>query len=310
MVKCANCGEENRDGLIFCSNCGARLDSTAIDQNVKRCSFCSKPLVGEDTYYFHCRYCGQDFCSEHRLPENHLCKSHPMSRTLPSTSSPYYSTGGGYSTPTYRRRTSFGLNISKPGRNLIILILLGLLIGFIAQFFFVDNIQVLIFLLQDNYLVYHGWIPPIVTSMIVAVPDLNGLEDVFFNAISVLFIDGLFRSAFTQKQYYLVFLVTGIIGNILSLVGYGPGNGIVSPTTVISFGASGGIFGLLAGAISTDYIVNRRVNTTLLIWFIFVFIISTASIGVDAYAHIGGTLSGLVAGFFIGRRRSKTRTYF
>ena len=209
--------------------------------------------------------------------------------------------------PTYSRRSSFGLNISKPGRNLIILIVLGLLIGFVASFFYVDNIQVLLFLLQDNYLVYQGWVPPLVTSAIVAVPDSSGFFDVLFNGISVLFVDGLLRSAFTPKQYYLVFIFTAIVGNVLSLIAYGPGSTILD--TTISFGASGGIFGLLAGALSTDYAVNRRVNSSLLIWFVFVFIISTVGIGVDAYAHIGGTLAGLLAGYLIGRSRSRTSHY-
>jgi rhomboid protease GluP len=233
-----------------------------------------------------------------------------MRRTLPTTSNPYYSTGGGYSIPTYSRRTSFGINISRPGRNLIILIVSGLLIGFLSSLFFVDNIQAIIFLLQDNYLVYHGWIPSLVTSMIVATPDLSGLEDVFFNAISVLFVDGLLRNAYRPRQYYLVFLLTGIIGNVLSFLAYGPGTGILPPFTTISFGASGGIFGLLAGALSTDYIVNRRVNTPLLIWFVFVFLISSVGANVDAYAHIGGTISGLVAGYLVGRSRSRSKSYF
>jgi rhomboid protease GluP len=167
----------------------------------------------------------------------------------------------------------------------------------------VNGIPLILFLLQDNYLVYHGWIPGLVTSIIVATPDLSGVEDVFFNAISIVFIDGLFRSSFSPRQYYLVFLITAIIGNVLSLVGYGPN----SPP---SFGASGGIFGLLAAALSTDFIVNRRLNTTLLIWFIFVFVISTIGPNIDAYAHIGGTISGLVAGILIGRERSRIRSYW
>ena len=146
-----------------------------------------------------------------------------------------------------------------------------------------------------------------VTSAIVAVPDSSGFFDVLFNGISVLFVDGLLRSAFTPKQYYLVFIFTAIVGNVLSLIAYGPGSTILD--TTISFGASGGIFGLLAGALSTDYAVNRRVNSSLLIWFVFVFIISTVGIGVDAYAHIGGTLAGLLAGYLIGRSRSGTSHY-
>lgn len=35
-----------------------------------KCAFCKK-----ETGYlpFHCKYCGNSFCSEHRLPENHNC---------------------------------------------------------------------------------------------------------------------------------------------------------------------------------------------------------------------------------------------
>jgi membrane associated rhomboid family serine protease len=309
LVKCANCGAENRDGLYFCSNCGSRLDP-ANDPNVKRCAFCSKPLVGEESYYFHCKYCGQDFCSEHRLPEAHLCKSNPIRRTLPSTSTPYYSTGGGYSMPTYRPRSSFGLNFSKPGRNLMILIVSGLLIGFLTSLFSVDGISFVYFLVQVNSLVFQGFgIPSLVTSMIVVLPPIAlfqytflGVEDVFFNAISIFFVDSLLRNTYSPKQYYTVFLLTGLAGNILSLFG--------EPLYVISFGASGGIFGLVAGAVSADYALNKRVNTWLVMWFVFIFIYSTFAGPVDIFAHLGGAATGLLAGYLIGRSRSRpSRSY-
>jgi DNA-directed RNA polymerase subunit RPC12/RpoP len=303
MAKCANCGYENRDGLIFCSNCGSRLENTALDQKVKRCSFCSKPLVGEDTYYFRCRYCGQDFCSNHRLPENHLCKSLPMNRNIPSTSLPYYSTGGGYSFPTYRRGASFGLNISKPGRNLIILIVAGLVIGFLTSLFSIDGLPAVYFLVQVNALVFQGWgIPSLVTSMIVVLPNILGLEDIFFNAISVFFIDGLLRNTFARREYYLVFLITGLAGNIVSLFG--------EPINTVSFGASGGIFGLVAAAVSADYAINRRINMGLLLWFVIIFVYSSFGGPVDIFAHLGGALTGLLAGYFIGKSRGRTRSYF
>ena len=224
-----------------------------------------------------------------------------MRRTLPSSASPYYSTSGGFSSPTYSRaRSTFGINLSKPGKNLIILIVLGLVVGFVSEFFFVGNVQLTFYLVQNNYLVFHGWIPALVTSIIVA-PGVPGVIDVLFNAISVFFIDGLLRNVYTPKQYYLVFLLTGIAGNIVSLFGYGAGPNIVSSTT--SFGASGGIFGLLAGVLSADYAMNRRINSSLLIWFVIIFVYSSLGGAVDVYAHLGGAVVGLAIGYYIGKKR-------
>ena len=37
---------------------------------MKKCAYCGREL---ETMPFHCRYCGKEFCSQHRLPENHQC---------------------------------------------------------------------------------------------------------------------------------------------------------------------------------------------------------------------------------------------
>ena len=311
MGTCPNCGAQIPPGAGFCNNCGEDLNPTVADgalSSSKKCYYCAKPLAGEDAYYYHCKYCDHDFCSQHRLPENHLCKSSPLRRNIPTTSNPYYSSSAGYYSTSGRpsRVGGFGINLSKQGRNLIILVVLGLPIGFVTTLFFIGNIQAILFLVQDNYLVYHGWIPALVTSMIVVAPSYSGLTDVAFNAIAVLFVDGLLRNAFTPRQYYLVFLLTGIVGNLVSLFGYGSGTNI-SPDTTISFGASGGIFGLVAGAVAVDYAVTRRLNTGLVFWFIIIFVFSSIQGNVDFFAHLGGAIAGLVSGFVVGRSRMSHR---
>jgi len=291
---------ENPDGASYCKHCGAQIaaSTAALSPDVKTCAYCSKPLVGEDAYFFRCRYCGQDFCYEHRLPENHLCKSSPLRRNIPNTASgSYYSTGSGYWSSTgrtsQRQGGGFSINISKPGRNLAIAIVAGLVIG--AVFYFLPplaGIPLIYYVVQFNALVYTGWIVPLFTSMIVVYPDLSGILDVAFNAFAVVWLDGLLRSSYTPRQYYFVFILTGLIGNVLSLL-YGP--------NTLSYGASGGIFGLLAGAVTVDYARNGRFNTQLVIWFLFIFIFSTVAGGIDIFAHLGGAIAGLVAGYYIGK---------
>lgn len=300
-VICQNCGVESPDNATYCKNCGAPItvSPAASSPDVKKCSYCSKPLTGEDAYYFRCRYCGQDFCYEHRLPENHLCKSSPLRRNIPSgAGGSYYSSGGGYWASTGRTSQkqgggSFSINISKPGRNLTIAIVAGLVIGFIFYYIPIFGIPITYYLVQVNSMVYAGWIVPIFTSMIVVFPGLEGLLDVAFNAFAVVWLDGLLRASYSSRAYYLVFIGTGVVGNLLSLL-YGP--------NTLSFGASGGIFGLIAGAVTVDYARNGRFNQQLVIWFIFIFFLSTIAGGVDAFAHLGGAIAGLIAGYFIGKQ--------
>jgi rhomboid protease GluP len=315
LPSCLNCGAENVSGASFCSACGSSLEAAPTDSaNVKKCSYCAKPLTGEDAYYFRCRYCGQDYCYEHRLPENHLCKSSPLRRNIPTSSNPYYTTGGGYysssssassgrgSTSRQRSGGGFSINISPQGRNLAILIGLGLVLGFAFSFIEVGGLPFYYYFLQINQAVLqYGWYWQLVTSIIIVQPSGLGLLDVFFNAISVVWLDRLFVSTYTRVQYWLVFFLTGIAGNLMSLLN-GPG--------VVSFGASGGIFGLVAGAVTADYALNRRVNGTLLAWFVFIFIYSSFAGSVDLFAHLGGALAGLVAGYVIGRSRRAGRGYY
>jgi len=186
---------------------------------------------------------------------------------------------------------SFRTSISKPGRNLILAIILGLVVGGVAYLFGVE-----VYLIQVNALVERGWIVPLFTSIFVAPPILEGFLDVAFNALSVFFLDSLLSAVYTDRQYYATFLGTAVFGNVLSLL-YGPG--------VASFGASGGIFGLIAGALAFDYAYNRRVNLGFVGWFVFVLVYSSLG-GADVFAHLGGALAGLPVGYYLGSKRRST----
>jgi membrane associated rhomboid family serine protease len=298
---CPRCGAQVPPDATFCSACGEDLhptiaDTSSFQNQEKKCYFCAKPFTGQDAYYYQCRYCEHDFCSEHRLPENHLCKSSPLRRNIPSTSMPYYSTSSGYySTSGTSRGGGFSINVSKQGRNLALLIVAGLPIGFILSLIPASVVPNFAFYFtQYNALVYQGWVPPLLTSMIVVYPSYLGLEDVFFNSIFVIFVDRILSATYSSRQYYTVFILTGLAGNLLSLL---------SGPNVLSFGASGGLFGLIAGAVSCDYATSRRVNSSLLMWFVIIFILSSISGSVDVLAHLGGAVIGLAAGFVIGHSR-------
>lgn len=189
------------------------------------------------------------------------------------------------------------MRLSRQGRNLTCVVIGGLALGTVFTFVSVDGAPLTLLLLQYNGAVEAGWVWQLVTSIIVAPPNQLGLLDVGFNALALVWLDGLFSQAYSRAQYYAVFFLTAVAGNIMSLAN-GPGE--------LSFGASGGIFGLLAGVISFDITTNRRVNFGLLAWFAAVFVFSSfLSSSVDWLAHAGGALIGLALGYLVGGRRMK-----
>jgi len=187
------------------------------------------------------------------------------------------------------------LELSEQGRNLIYAVIGGLVIGTLGAFVGIGRHSLTEFLIQNNEAVLSGRVWQLVTSIIVAPPNFLGVADVAFNAMALAWLDGLLSYTYSKMQYYTVFIATGIAGNMFSLAN-GP--------AVASFGASGGIFGLLAGVVSFDLVTNRRVNPGLMVWFTLIFIISSfISAYVDWIAHAGGALLGLALGYAIGLRR-------
>ena len=189
--------------------------------------------------------------------------------------------------------------ISRQGRNLSLAIFAGLIFGLAASAVSVGGVPLVDFFVQYNRAVYAGLYWQLITSILVVVPFSSqvplGVVDVLFNAIAIIWLDGLLSHAFRERDYYAVFLLSGLTGNIASLLN-GP--------SIVSFGASGGIFGLLAGAIAQDFAVERRIDYTLLAWFLAVFLLSSFLLPlVDWLAHLGGAVSGLVAGYLLGTSR-------
>ena len=194
-------------------------------------------------------------------------------------------------------RVRFFLELSDQGRKLIYAVLGGLVVGTALAFVTVNGASLTPLLLQDNGAVLRGAVWRLVTSIIVAPLNPTGLGDVVFNVIALAWLDGLFAQTYSSRQYYAVFLATGIAGNVFSLAN-GP--------KVTSFGASGGIFGLLAGVISFDLATNRKLDLSLVLWFIGVFLVSSFLLAsVDWVAHAGGALLGLGLGYVVGTSKGE-----
>ena len=133
---------------------------------------------------------------------------------------------------------------------------------------------------------------------------LHGSLDHFFsNMLLLYFLGDILENKVGRIRFTILYLLTGIIGNILSCA-----HEYVAGLSYISYGASGAVFGLIG---MLFYMVMRRderikVSMPAMIFMVIYCIYSSfAGIQVNVAAHEGGLISGMLLMFvFYPRRKS------
>ena len=144
------------------------------------------------------------------------------------------------------------------------------------------------------YVLYQGWYWQLFTSMFIHSSIVHLLGNMFF-----LLIFGLrAEEMFNIQEYLLVYFLSGLAGNLLSLA-FGPYSapGIL----FVSVGASGAIFGVFGAC--TIYIrraIGQSIITALMYAF-FLFMINIGP-GVNFLAHLGGLAVGLLIGYILATK--------
>ena len=112
--------------------------------------------------------------------------------------------------------------------------------------------------------------------------------DALFNVLAIFIFDRLTYDNFSKSEYFLIFFLTAIFGNLLTLL-QGP--------FYASAGASGGIFGIFAAILSYSWFKEKKVEKTTLVFFLIVFLASSFFIpNVNWVAHFGGAIGGFLMG--------------
>ncbi len=147
---------------------------------------------------------------------------------------------------------------------------------------------------QVNYFVFNGWYWQLFTAMFIHVNIIHLLGNMFF-----LLIFGLrAEEMFSIKEYLLIYFLSGLAGNLLSL--------LFGPFAPPSAGASGAIFGMFGAC--TIYI-RRAIGQSIVTALMYAFFLFMISIGpnVNFLAHFGGLAVGLLIGYVLATKR-KVRT--
>jgi len=155
----------------------------------------------------------------------------------------------------------------------------------------------------NYYVLYQGWYWQLFTSMFVHA----GIVHLFGNMLFLLIFGLRAEEMFSIQEYLLIYFLSGLAGNLLSLA-FGPYS--APEVLFVSVGASGAIFGVFGACI---IYVRRAVGQSIMTALMYAFFLFMINIGPDVnfLAHLGGLAVGLSMGYVLGatRRRSITPTY-
>ncbi|MFA5363636.1 MAG: rhomboid family intramembrane serine protease [Candidatus Bathyarchaeia archaeon] len=145
---------------------------------------------------------------------------------------------------------------------------------------------------QYNLLVFDGNYWQLLTSMFVHVDIMHITLNMLFLVIFGLRAEELFKT----EEYFMVYLLSGLLGNILTL--------FFMPVYTVSAGASGAIFGMYgAGIIYMRKAYGQSIVGALMYGFLLLML--TTGSDVNIVAHFGGLVAGLVIGYALAKSRKQ-----
>ncbi len=116
------------------------------------------------------------------------------------------------------------------------------------------------------------------------------------NMYSLYVIGPQLENFFGKTKFIIIFLVSGVIGNLLSIP--------VLQDNVVSVGASGAIFGLLGAMLYFGYhyrvYLSGVIKSQIIPLIILNLAIGFVSSGINNFAHIGGLIGGVLISMAVG----------
>lgn len=129
-----------------------------------------------------------------------------------------------------------------------------------------------------------------------------GAEHLISNMFMQYFLGDMLLRALNQWKFAVIYLLAGIGGNVLSLIMM-----LVTGDLAVAAGASGAIYGIIGallwivlrngGRFESISVPRMLLATALYIGYGF------TTEGVDAWAHLGGALTGFVVAIFLYRKK-------
>ena len=151
----------------------------------------------------------------------------------------------------------------------------------------------------DSVIVYHQWWR-LVTPIFVHI----GFAHIAINSITLYFIGEQIENLFGHWRFFIIYLLSGILGNAMSLA--------LGNVHTVSAGASTSLFGLFAvflilGRMCRYNAAIQNMSRSMGIFIVMNLVFNLFSPTVDILGHIGGVLGGLLATYIVSIPVYQTR---
>ncbi len=251
---------------------------------------------------FTCKFCGNSYCYNHRLPESHNCPGLLEYKSRSSDSRIFYKRDS-----VVRRKPNpffHSLNniISAIKSNYSLTILIIALISFVLQYIIPGYSYYLA--LSPDYIFSRPW--TLVTHMFLH----SGPVHLLFNMMFLFFFGPELERRIGGKRFFYVYFISGVI----AALGYSLWSIYIIGHHTSAVGASGALFGIFAclAVIAPDievglfFFIRMKITYALIFFALFdLLFIGSSGDMVARSAH----LSGVVAGLAFGKYLKKTGNY-
>jgi membrane associated rhomboid family serine protease len=257
----------------------------------KECEYCGF----RDPMPFTCKFCGNSYCYNHRLPESHECTGLASFKKKVHESGKYYYAPD--SAPTRRRSPAFrSLNnaISVIKSNYSLAILLIAIISFFLEYIipgYSDALE-----LDPLGIASRPW--TLVTHIFLHAGPIHLL----FNMMFLFFFGPELERRIGGKRFLIVFFLSGII----AAIGYSLWTVFVLQSAAPAVGASGALFGIFAclTVIAPDiqvyiYFIPMKITYALIFFALLDILLISPGDAIAHSAHLTGVVAGLVMGRYI-----------
>ncbi|MDP2218210.1 MAG: rhomboid family intramembrane serine protease [Methanolobus sp.] len=277
----------------------------------KKCWICGR----EEHLPFKCRFCGNVFCSQHRLPEQHACAGLEKVKQHSADGSNRANRQSGTddimkdvlkSTAKYAAKSAFrGIrnNVSysmrsSPSMAIIYLCLFSFLLQMVLDPMGINYAQFFMFV-PINFLA-QPW--TLITHMFLH----NGFFHLFFNMMVLFFFGPELERRAGKATFLRVYFIAGVVAVLgYSLTTSQPHIGVV--------GASGAIMGVFAAlaVIAPEirvyvYFIPMRIVHALILFALVDFLLIGSNDMVAHTAHLTGILVGLLMGLRIKKSQQRS----
>ncbi len=155
--------------------------------------------------------------------------------------------------------------------------------------------DVLIWVAQSNYMIYYHFLYyEFFTAIFV---HLN-LAHILSNSLFLLIFGYRCEELFSKRDYSIIYIVSGLIGNILSLF-----LGLYS----ISGGSSGAILGIFSAILYALSVKEKRAFKSFIFIGLLFLIFIGAQYGVNPISHWTGFIVGLILGRYLFKKSETNR---